>query len=348
VVLRKIVHAVVMVLMVSMSAFSDTSIKDISSIAGVRKNQLIGYGIVVGLNGTGDQNMPVTTQAAANMLKNLGITVPNSALRLKNVASVLVTADLPPFAKPGSTIDVTVSSMGDASSLQGGLLVMTTLSAANGEIYAVAQGSMVIGSGTAQARDAHKTVAYIPAGATVEKEVPFELINKEANTFDIVLAKPDFTTAASVAKAINQKFGVGTATAISPGAVRVAVKDDWKDMVSIWSDIETLPVSVDVPAKIIVNERTGTVVMGGNVRVLPAALSYGSLSVSISNSPSVVSTQGTKEKVLQERVVSLPQEGTVGDLVKVLNTLGAAPKDIVGILIALKDSGALLAELETM
>lgn len=332
------------------SALAASRIKDIAQISGARKNQLVGYGIVVGLNGTGDQKTAATPQAMSNMLQALGLNIPAALLRVKNVASVLVTADLPAFADSGSLLDVTVSSLGDATSLQGGLLVMTPLTAGNGEVYAVAQGTVVMGSGSATGRNSHLTVGRIPNGATIEREVSSNFIDPETNSFDIALTNPDFTTSFNIARAINRQMGAAVAQPLSAGTVRVSVQPDWNDLVRVCSEIELIEVPVDIAARVIVNEKTGSVVMGGNVRVLPVAIAYANLSISINTSgqKNTGGSRAANSNATAERVAVLEQESTVSDLVKLLNTLGAAPKDIVGILTSLKDSGALLAELEAI
>jgi len=338
-------------------------IKDIATVDGVRTNQLVGYGLVVGLNGTGDsQQVRYTAQSISNMLQRFGMQIPPSSSRAKNVAAVMVTADLPPFARPGSRIDVTVSSIGDASSLQGGTLLQTPLVGADGQVYAVAQGPISVGGFTAGGGGAavtknHVTAGRIPGGALVEKEVPMPFGKGGAIT--LALGAGDFATASRVAKAINNILP-GCAFAVDAATVRVNVPPNKaSDIVGLIAEIEELPVEPDAAAKVAVNERTGTVVVGGAVRISAAAVTHGDLHVEIgvntvvaqppplSGGTTTVVTQPTVSATEETRaVVGLKPTASVDDLVKALNALKVTPRDVIAILQALKQAGALHAVLE--
>jgi flagellar P-ring protein precursor FlgI len=341
-------------------------IKDLATVAGVRDNQLIGYGLVVGLNGTGDNPTSVrfTGQSLQNFLANLGIPLPPGInLRTKNIAAVSVHATLPPFAKPGQTIDVTVSSLGDAKSLRGGTLLMTPLKGIDGQVYAIAQGNLLVGGLSAEGRDGSKitvnvpSVGRIPNGAIVEQAVP--TLFPEASSLTLNLHQPDFTTAERIAEAINKAFGPGTARPQDSASVQVMAPEDPAQKVSFFAMIENLSVEPgEAPAKVIVNSRTGTVVISRSVRVLPAAVSHGNLVVTIRESPQVSQpppfSQGTTQVVPQSEV-KIEEEGkrmfvfdpgvSLDELVRAVNRVGAAPSDLVAILEALKSAGALRAEL---
>ncbi|HZO90476.1 MAG TPA: flagellar basal body P-ring protein FlgI [Chthonomonadaceae bacterium] len=340
-------------------------IKDIADVQGVRGNQLIGYGLVTGLEGTGDgQSSLFTIQTISNMLRKFGITVSPDAVRVKNVAAVMVTADLPAFVKPGSKIDVTVSSLGDAKSLQGGTLLQTPLRAANGEIYAVAQGPLSIGgfnfgAGGSSVQKNHVNVGRIPHGAYVEQEVPTTL--SDGNTIQITLRDPDFTTASRIASAIRRQLpGVG---ALASDAATVAVSvpaQQADDLIGFIAVVENVSVTPDVQARIVVNERTGTVVMGGNVRLAPGAIAHGAINIRIENTPVVVpappfsrNTQPLvvpfKSTQVQEKpsqLAPVPATTTVDQLVRALNTLGVTPRDLISILQGMHSAGMIAAEIE--
>lgn len=342
-------------------------VKDITKIQGVRDNQLIGYGIVVGLQGTGDSNKATfTVQSIASMLKGFGVTVSPADMKLKNVAAVMITAELPPFGKSGDTIDVIVSSLGDAKSLQGGTLLFTPLKAANNQVYAVAQGPISIGgfsggqSGNSVQKN-HLTVGRIPNGATVEQEVPTAFSNSGYVTWS--LNQSDFTTASRIASQINYRFGVpGMAEAIDGGTVRVKVPTSYRNNpVQFISIVESLNVVPDSAAKIVINERTGTVIMGGEVKIAPIAISHGSLQVKISEAQFVsqpypfsrgktTTTTGTDVQVEEEKATNMvfPAGANVKDLIDALNAVGATPRDIIAIVQAMKQAGALQADLEIM
>jgi len=338
-------------------------IKDVARIEGARSNQLLGYGLVVGLDGTGDTQQTVfTVQSVANMLQRLGITVPADRLKVKNVAAVMVTADLPPFVRPGTKIDVVVSSLGDARSLQGGTLLQTPLQAGNGDVYAVAQGSIsvggfVAGGGGNTVTKNHTTVGRVPGGAIVERAVPALLT--DGNTLNVLLADPDFQTAVRVAQAIDTRFGKGSAAALDAATVQVKANGA-SNVTNMIADIGEISVLQSEVAKVIVNERTGTVVIGASVQISPVAISHGNLVVEIStelqvSQPSPFSKTGETVVVPQTTVEASEQTGhlvhlqpgtTLEELVRALNELKVTPRDIVAILQALKEAGALHAELE--
>ena len=342
-------------------------IKDVATVAGVRNNQLIGYGLVVGLDGTGDQTTqaPFTTQSLISMLERLGVTLPpGSNLQLKNIAAVAVNADLPPFAKPGQTIDITVSSIANAKSLRGGTLLVTPLKGMDGQIYAIAQGNLAVSGLGISGQDGSKisinvpSVGTIPNGATVERAVPTQFAGTDHLLLN--LNQPDFTTATHLADSINRLLGAGTALPLDPTSIRVAAPPDAAARISFLSAIENLDVTPgDAPAKVIVNSRTGTVVINSQVRVTPAAVSHGSLVVSITEDFNVSQPQPFAE---QGQTVVTPQSSIdvsqgdnhmflfkagvdLNDIVRAVNEVGAAPGDLVAILQALRAAGALRAEL---
>lgn len=342
-----------------------TRIKDISKIQGVRSNQLMGYGLVVGLNGTGDSTKSVeTVQSIVNMLKNYGVVVSQSSMKADNVAAVMVTATLPPFVREGDNIDITVSSIGDANSIQGGTLLQTPLRAANGEVYAVAQGAVstggfMAGRGGGSGSTATKnfpTVGTTPNGAIVEKSVEDD-IGSNGN-IALSLAQPDFTTATRVASAINALYG-GIATATNPGRIDISVPSYFRrNVVGFVASIEELPVMPDNSAKIVVNERTGTIVMGGDVSVDEVAVTQGGLSIRVQKSEdasqpdpfsygTTIVTKNTDVTVQEDKAntIVLPATANVSDIVGALNAVGATPRDTISILQAMKASGALHAEL---
>lgn len=342
---------------------ASTRIKDIAKVQGVRSNQLTGYGLVVGLAGTGDSNkITYTIQSIVNSLKSFGITVPTAQLQTKNVAAVMVTATLPPFVKPGDTIDVTVSSYGDSKSLQGGTLLQTPLKAANGAVYAVGQGPMsvggfVAGGGGSSQQKNFPTAGMIPGGAIVEREVPAKL--DENGNIALALSHPDFTTASRISEVIGQQFG-NIAYARDGGTVVVQVPGQYRgNLVGFIAAIEELPVTPDNIAKVVINERTGTVVMGGNVTIDTVAVAQGGLTVKIGKTTEVSqpapfsggSTVVTQNKTVDAKeqssnLIVLPASANVSDVVNALNAVGATPRDIISILQAIKASGALHAELQ--
>jgi flagellar P-ring protein precursor FlgI len=341
-------------------------IKDIASIAGVRSNQLVGYGLVVGLDGTGDKvnSSPFTEQSLRSMLSQLGVVVPpTTKINPKNVAAVSLNAELHPFAKPGQKIDVTASSLGDAKSLRGGTLLMSPLKGADGKVYAIAQGNLVVGGLSASGADGSKitvnipSVGRIPNGATVERGVPTPFA--EGNFLTLNLHDGDFTTAQRVVDSINEAVGPGVAQAIDASSVRVSSPLNPAQRVSFVSLVENLLVNPgEAPARIIVNSRTGTVVISSQVRVTPAAVSHGSLTVTISENPQVSQPEalsGGVTAVVPQSDVNIQESGsrmflfntgvTLDEVVRAVNQVGAAPSDLVAILEALKQAGALKAEL---
>ncbi len=342
-------------------------IKDLASVQGVRPNQLIGYGLVVGLDGTGDQTTqtPFTVQSISAMLAQMGVNLPpGTSLQLKNVAAVMVTAQLPAFAQPGQLLDVTVSSMGNAKSLRGGTLLMTPLKGADGQIYAMSQGNLVIAgagdsAGGSKAQINHLSAGRIPGGATVERAVasPFML----GESLRLELHTMDFGTADRVATAINKRMGAGVAQAVDGRVVQVRAPMAPNDRVAFMGQLENLAVDVvAAAAKVIVNARTGSVVMNQSVTLDPVAVAHGNLSVTINSTPSVSQpsplSQGGQTVVTEKADIQIRQDGgkivmleagaKLADVVKALNTLGATPQDLLAILQAMKASGALRAELE--
>ena len=342
-------------------------IRDLAQVAGVRSNQLIGYGLVVGLDGSGDQTTqaPFTTQSLENMLVQFGITVPaNVRPQLKNAAAVTVTAQLPPFAKPGQVIDVTVASIGNAKSIRGGELLMTPLRGADGNVYAMAQGSVVVGGISAQGKSGSSVQVNIsasgrvPNGATVERAVASSF----SNGGDLVLNlnTADFTTATRVAEAVNRTYGAGTASALDGGSVTVRGPLDPAQRVAWLGAIQGIEVTPgDAPARVVVNSRTGTVVIGQEVRVTPAAVAHGSIQVTISENPQVSQpapfSKGGQTVVVPQSDVQVSEDGghmfkfgpgtNLDTIVRAVNQVGAAPGDLVAILEALREAGALRAEL---
>lgn len=363
--IRHLVAVFLVVALWPMLSYADR-IKDLATIAGVRTNQLVGYGLVVGLDGTGDQTSqtPFTVQSLESMLAQLGVTVPASANpQLKNVAAVMVSAELPPFSKPGQLIDVTVSSIGNAKSLRGGALLMTPLKGADGQVYALAQGNLIVGGFGASGQDGSKitvnipSAGRIPGGATVERAVatPFD----QGNSLVLNLNTPDFTTATRLAEAINTAVGPDTAEPMDATSVRVNAPRNAGQRVSFVSLLENIPVKpAEAAARVVINSRTGTVVIGQNVRVSPAAVAHGNLTVTISENPTVSQpsplsggttavTPSSSINIKQEknRMFLFPAGVTLDQIVRAVNQVGAAPGDLVAILEALKEAGALKAEL---
>ena len=342
-------------------------IRDLAQVAGVRSNQLIGYGLVVGLDGSGDQTTqtPFTTQSLENMLVQFGITVPaNARPQLKNAAAVTVTAQLPPFAKPGQPIDITVSSIGNARSIRGGELLMTPLRGADGNVYAMAQGSVVVGGVSAQGKSGSSVQVNIsasgriPNGATVERSVASSFANSGSDLM-LNLNTPDFTTAAHIAEAVNRTYGVGTASAIDGGSVSVRGPVDANQRVAWLGAIQGIEVTPgDAPARVVVNSRTGTVVIGSEVRVTPAAVAHGSIQVTISEQALVSQPEPFSKgqtAVVPSSNVQVSEDGghmfkfgpgvNLDTIVRAVNQVGASPSDLISILQALKQAGALHAEL---
>lgn len=369
---RLFLITIILILSFSMMVVANDShdplvnIGDISRIKGVRSNQLHGFGLIMGLAGTGDSNRyGATIESHANMLTNMGIEVSSDQINSRNVAAVMVTAELPPFAFSGDTIDITISSLGDARSLQGGTLFMTPLQAANGEIYAVAQGASSIGgfsaeSGGSQSSQNHPTVATIPNGAIVEKEVEFDLNNEE---LVFLIDNGSSETARNISGAINERFSEDDhkyAKARSSREVRVEVPENYQDdIIDFIAEIEELQVRPAMDARVVINERTGTIAVGHNVRISTVSVAHGNLTVNISSSEQVSQpesfTEGETEVVEDTEIVTnedeahfmlMPATSNVQDLVNVLNTIGATPRDIIAIIQEIKALGALHAELE--
>jgi flagellar P-ring protein FlgI len=362
---RFVAVAIIVALLLPGLTFADR-VKDIAAVAGVRSNQLVGYGLVVGLDGTGDQTTqtPFTVQSIVNMLQKFGVTIPSTVNpQLKNVAAVTVTAQLPPFIKVGQTIDVTVGSIGNASSLRGGDLLMTPLRGADGEVYAMAQGSVVVSGFGVSGKDGSRVSVNVPSGgrvpngATVEHEVrndfatqPFVMLN---------LNTPDFTTASRLSEGINRLLGGASAVALDPVSVKVVAPTDSNQRIAFVSQLQELEIEPgDAPARVIINSRTGTVVIGSRVRVSPAAVAHGSLSVTITEHHDVSQpnafSQGTTQITPRSDIsISQPEARmfvfnagvNLDEIVRAVNEVGAAPGDLVAILEALKEAGALRAEL---
>jgi len=358
-----------LVLLLACGAARADRIKDLVSIQGVRSNQLIGYGLVVGLDGSGDQTTqtPFTVQSVINMLTQLGVSLPaGTSLQLKNVAAVMVTSALPAFARPGQTIDVTVSSMGNAKSLRGGTLLMTPLKGGDGQIYAVAQGNILVGgvgassaSGSTSVQVNHLSVGRISAGATVERGVPTEL--GQGDHINLELNITDFSTTRRIVDAINGRFAAGTAVAVDGRMIKVRAPAVIDERVTFLSQIESLEVTpAQTSAKVVVNARTGSVVMNQTVMVDAFAVAHGNLTVVVSSEPvisqpSPFSSQGQTVQAERTQIeirsdkggLSLVQQGaSLGEVVKALNAIGATPQDLLSILQAMKAAGALRAELE--
>jgi flagellar P-ring protein precursor FlgI len=345
-------------------------IKEVAAVQGVRSNQLSGYGLVVGLDGTGDQTtqMPYTSQAMANYLQQMGISLPPGAagqFQLKNVAAVIVTAQLPAFAQPGQLIDVNVSSMGNAKSLKGGTLIATPLRGADGEIYALAQGNMVVAGAGAAAGGSkvqvnHLSAGRIPQGAQVERAVPTPL--NEGDSITLGLNASDFQTARRVAQAINAKLGNGLATALDGRTVQVRAPIEPGARVGFIADLEEIPLESSAPAaKVVINSRTGSVVLNQAVTLGPCAIAHGNLSITISSRPVIsqpnplsqgqtVVAQQSDITINQEpgNIIQMPPSPQLADVVRALNSLGATPGDLLAILQAIKAAGALNAELEVI
>lgn len=340
-------------------------IKDIARFSGDRYNMLVGYGLVVGLNGTGDkEKTQFTVSTLANLLDNMGIKVDPSQIKIKNVAAVMVTAKLPPFARQGMKVDVQVSSIGDAKSIVGGTLLMTPLQGADGQIYGVAQGPISVGgfafggAGGGGVQQNHPTVGYIPNGALIERDIPVSYEGVEY--LRLTLNQPDFTSAKKVADTINKNFGNGIANPEDAANVKLKIPEGYsKNLIDFMATVEGLEIIPDTVARIVINERTGTVVMGENVRIAPVAVAHGNLTVTITEQPyvsqplpfspgqTVVVPQTQVEVKEQKAHLAVVGGGvTISQVVEGLNALGATPRDLINILQAIKAAGALQAELE--
>jgi flagellar P-ring protein precursor FlgI len=320
------------------SSFSFAArLKDIASIRGVRENQLIGYGLVVGLKGTGDSSSAFTNQSFARLIEKMGVKVDPKDLQSKNIAAVIITATLPAFAKAGNPVDVTVSSIGDASSLVGGTLLQSPLRAANDEVFAVAQGSLsVLGDG----KDVHTTAGRIPNGAMIERDIQADFASRKM--YRMTLHNPDFTTAARTVLTINKELGGQYATAKDAGTIDIITPFAYENKgVELMASIEAIEINPDQVARVVINERTGTIVIGEKVRISKVGLSHGSLTLKVAD--------GKKAKdASDDKVTVLDVGANVGDLVQALNKLGVSPKDLISILQSVKAAGALHGELELM
>jgi flagellar P-ring protein precursor FlgI len=342
-------------------------LRDITSIEGIRENPLIGYSVVVGLNRTGDsQQTQFTTQTLANVLQRLGVQVPASTIQVRDVASVMVTASLPPFARAGTPLDVTVSSIGDAKSLEGGILLLTSLHAANGQVYAEAQGALTLGGYTAGGGGNskvvnHATVGRVPGGGIVERDSSIDL--KHLKILSLSLREPDFTSARDVANAINHEFGKELASAQDSRHVDVNIEQSGVASVpTLIAQVQNLTVSIRPPAKVVMNERTGTIVMGGDVKLSPVSVLHGDLTVEVTTnfevSQALPDAPGGKTLVIPEteirardkpaRSFQLKEGANVEELINGLHAMGATARDIVAILQAIKAAGGLQAELEVL
>ncbi|MCX7822989.1 MAG: flagellar basal body P-ring protein FlgI [Syntrophobacterales bacterium] len=345
---------------------SAARIKDIARFSGDRSNMLVGYGLVVGLNGTGDkEKTQFTVSTLANFLDNMGIKVDPAQIKIKNVAAVMVTAKLPPFARQGMRVDVQVSSIGDAKSIVGGTLLMTPLQGPDGQVYGVAQGPIsvggfVFGGGGGTVQQNHPTVGYIPNGALIEREIPFSYDG--VDHLYLTLNQPDFTSAKKVADTINRSFGTSIASPEDSATIKLQIPEGQrKNPIDFIATVEGLEIIPDSVAKIVINERTGTIVMGENVRISPVALAHGNLTVTITERPYVsqplpfspgqtVVVPQTQVEVKEQKVpIAIVGGGvTISQVVEGLNALGATPRDLINILQAIKAAGALQAELEIM
>lgn len=362
---NRVLPALTLAAVLFSSAAYGARIKDVAFIEGVRPNQLVGYGIVVGLNGSGDKTSAVyTMQSIANMLNRMGMKFDPKAIKVKNAAAVIVTAELPAFTKPGGKIDVLVSSLGDATSLQGGTLVSTPLKGPDGSVYAVSQGSISLAGFSAGSKESsvtknHQTAGKIPNGAIIEKDIPVSLFGKDR--LQLSLRTPDFTTAERIADEINRAFNGTIARPHDAGSVSLLVPEKYRDgLVQYISRIEALDIKPDAVTKVIVNERTGTVVMGERVRLSTVAISHGDISIEIKTqyyisqppafSPKgetvVVPVEQTNVQETKSKLIVVPEGVTLGDVVRALNLIGVTPRDLVAILQSIKAAGALQAELE--
>jgi flagellar P-ring protein precursor FlgI len=366
--MKSLLAAVAVTAMMTGQVAAASRIKDIADFEGVRENQLIGYGLVVGLQGTGDslRNAPFTRQSLTAMLERLGVTTRDLNLNTKNVAAVMVTANLPAFSNQGARIDVTVSALGDAKSLAGGQLLVTPLVGADQQVYAVAQGAIAIGGFSASGSSGSSVTQGVPtagriaSGGLIERELHFDIASQRE--LRLALRNPDFTTARRVAEAINTAVGGQAARATNPGSVAVTRPEGFQgDMVALLTRIESLPIDPDLPAKIVIDETSGVVVMGENVRVSTVAIAQGALTISVSEQPGVSQpaplSQGETVVVPQSDVTVEEERGGLAlvrggvplkDLVDGLNALGVSPRDMISILQALKTAGAIQAEIEVM
>ena len=331
------------------TAFAGMRIKDIARIRGTRENQLVGYGLVVGLDGTGDKaNTIFTIRSVTSMLRKMGMTVGSDEIQVKNVAAVMITATLPAFAREGSPIDVTVSSIGDASSLEGGILLQAPLRAANNQVYAVAQGAVSIGgrqAGRQRGQGNYGVVGVVPNGGIIENEVPTEILQN--GKMELVLNNPDFTTASRVADEINKIFNFETAKAIDASSIEIDKTYSFAgDIVSFLSALENIEVMPDRKSVIVINEKTGTIILGENIKIAPVAIAQGNLSISIDAQVDIEKNIPNDENT--GKAFYYNNGNTVKSIVKMLNAIGASPDDIISILQALKAANAIDAEIQIM
>jgi flagellar P-ring protein precursor FlgI len=350
----------------TLAAHAGVRVKDLVMVAGARDNQLVGYGLVAGLANDGDKNPAYTIQSIANMLRRFGITVPSATLQSKNVAAVMVTADIPAFAKPGHRIDIAIAALGDAQTLQGGVLLQTPLLGADGKVYAVAQGPLSVGGfsagqggmGGATVQKNHPTAAQIVGGALVEEEIPATIVRNQL--LELLLRQPDFTTASRLAAAINERFP-DSAEAADSTVIRVHLPDEKTGLrlVDFIARLEAVEITPDAAARIVINERTGTIVATAPVTISHCAVSHGNLTITIASTPEVsqpgpfanrgrtVVTQRTDVNVTENKaaMVALPEMTTVEKVASALNSLGVTPRDMMAIFQAMKQAGALQAEL---
>lgn len=334
--MRKFLLSIFTILTVNQYA-SAARLKDIASIRGVRENQLIGYGLVVGLKGTGDTQAEFTSKSFARLIEKLGVKLDQAQLTSKNVAAVIVTAQLPAFAKAGNPLDITVSAVGDSASLVGGTLLQTPLRAGNDEIFAVAQGAVSI---TGDGKDIHTTVGRIPNGAMIERDIQADFSNRKM--YRLTLHNPDFTTAARSILTINKELGGQYASAKDAGTIDIITPADYENKgVELMATIESIEVNPDQKARVVINEKTGTIVIGEKVKISKIGLSHGNISLK------VVDEKTKKLTPVDDKVAVLDTGASVGDLVQALNKLGVAPKDLISILQSIKAAGALQGELET-
>ena len=354
-----------MMLVAVPASAQDVRLKDITRVQGVTSNQLVGYGLVTGLAGTGDStSVAFTSKTIQNVLQTFGLSTTSQDVRTRNVAAVVVTASLPPFAHSGDNIDVTVSSIGDSSSLQGGTLIMTELKAANNLVYATAQGPMSVGgfsfgTGTDTVSKNHTAAGRIPQGAIIARDMVTNL-QQDQSGFSYVLTSPDYKTAAHLAIALNKKFGGGTAHALDAETIRVNLPSRYvNDTVNFLADASDLRLDADSLAKVVVNERTGTIVLGGDIKLAPVAIAHGNLSLTITttntavpagpftNAPTVTQTNTRVEaKENGRKLIYINGAATLAQVVRALNTIGVSPRDLIAIVQALRESGSLQADVE--
>ncbi|MDA8085528.1 MAG: flagellar basal body P-ring protein FlgI [Nitrospiraceae bacterium] len=338
-------------------------IEDIASFQGMTENQVVGYGLAMGLNGSGDTGN-ATMQAIANVLERMGLTVAINDIRAKDTAAVMVTATLPPFPKAGMKIDVTVSAIADAKSLQGGTLMLTPLYGPDGKVYALAQGPISIGGfvgggGGTSVQKNHPTAGRVPGGGIIQKTLPFTLGN--GRTIKLFLDSPDFATASAIARTINGTFGPGCASAPDPSMVTIGIPEAYADrIVDFVSRVGEMDVAVDNPAKVVINERTGTIIIGQNVKIAPVAIAHGNLTIEIKTTyavsqPAPYGPESSRTVVVPNKNVQVKEQkaslmeasgSTLGEVVSALNALGVTPRDLISIMQALKAAGALKADLE--